>query len=1054
MTTENKGLVQRAVRGALWAGGAFAAGVAAHSSLAQAQTAPTKLAAADEAAAPVSEVVVTGSRIATPNLDAISPVTAVSSEEIKETGISRVEDLLNSLPQVVADQSSGLSMGSNGIATVNLRGLGSQRTLVLLNGRRMQGGDPAANLGTAPAFASAADLNMIPTALIERVDVLTGGASSTYGADAVAGVVNFVMNDHFEGVRLDGNFGIYNHTNHEGWIDPLLKSRGFPVPSGTNWDGENKDLTFVLGHNFADGAGNFEGYLGYRHASPATADHRDHAACQLSNNASSGSAQPFICGGSSNSAPAVFQNPSIHSSQQVNPDGTLGPRYARYNFAATHYLQRVDDRYTAGFFGKLKFNEHAEAYTEFQFEDDQTTGAYAPAGSFLGSGKAVDPTTNLTDGALSYNCGSGGFGNPGMNPYITAGEFNTLCPEYTAADGTALAGKPRVYTNAQNVAAANQYFPYAMAADGTGQILVGRRNIEGGPRQDNYTHTSYRGVLGARGDITDDWTYDVYGLFAQTRSSDFHNNDTSTQRMQNALLAIPGPNGTPVCQGGQSGCVPWNIFNPAVPISQAALNYISVPGLLESQLQEDIASGYVSGDLTKSGIKTPWADDGLKLVFGTEYRRDHLSTNPDEEFQSADLAGFGSPLPPVDASQHVWEAFHEGRLPIVRNAPFAKAFDVEWGYRYSTYSEGYNTNTYKFGLEWAPVDDVRLRASYNKAVRAPNLVELFEPQHVALDTGGDQCASGTHLSQAQCQLLGLSPQLYNLGGAAGSPAFQYNGLIGGNPKLQPEVGKTTDVGLVFTPAFLPNFNATIDYTDIKITGLVNSYGPNLIQNNCVNTGLPIWCNLVHRDPAGTLWASPAGYTYDVLLNEGGLEYKGIDFSFAYRFDMGTAGRLRTRLDGTWLKNLIFSPGAAPSYDCAGRFGPACSPITPTWRHRFLLDWDTPVSGLSAGATWRFFGSGTNTLLDPKTPDYIPGLTLTGPLPDARIPSYSYLDLRLSYAWDKITVRVGVNNVLDKDPPTIDTSASGGNQVYAESNTFPSVYDTLGRFLFANITIDF
>jgi len=276
MTTESNQILRRAVRMALLAAGA-AATAAMHPSVANAQAAP---AATAENAPVLTEVVVTGSRIASPNLDAISPVTAVSSEEIKSAGVTRIEDLLNSLPQVVADQGSGLSMGTTGVATINLRGLGPQRTLVLINGRRLMGGDPGAG---APAttnlgYGSAADVNQVPVALIERVDVLTGGASSTYGADAVAGVVNFVMNDHFEGVRIDANAGIYNHNNHDEWINPLLAARNFPTVSGTNWDGANKDFTLIMGHNFAEGAGNFEGYLGYRRDSPITADHRDHAA--------------------------------------------------------------------------------------------------------------------------------------------------------------------------------------------------------------------------------------------------------------------------------------------------------------------------------------------------------------------------------------------------------------------------------------------------------------------------------------------------------------------------------------------------------------------------------------------------------------------------------------------------------------------------------------------------------------------------------------------------------------------------------------------------------
>jgi iron complex outermembrane receptor protein len=387
-----------------------------------------------------------------------------------------------------------------------------------------------------------------------------------------------------------------------------------------------------------------------------------------------------------------------------------------------------------------------------------------------------------------------------------------------------------------------------------------------------------------------------------------------------------------------------------------------------------------------------------------------------------------------------------------------KALDLEWGYRYSSYSEGYKTNTYKFGVEYQPIDDVRLRASYNRAVRAPNLQELYQPVHVALDTGGDLCAGTPTLTAAQCALLGATGNLY--GNVAKSPAQQYNGEIGGNPNLKPEVGKTTEVGLVFTPTFLPNFNATLDYSDIKITNLINSYGPNLIQANCVATGSPTWCNLIHRDPAGTLWASQSAYTVDTILNEGGLEYKGVDIGLAYKFNLGSWGRLRTRMDGTYLKSLVYSPGAGASYDCAGRFGPSCSPVTPTWRHRMTLDWDTPVSGLSGGMTWRFFGRARSTFFDKGGPDYsatvaaAAAATPSFVIPDANIPTVSYLDLRVSYAWDKVTVRLGVNNVLDKDPPTIDTAGSGGNQIYAESNTFPSVYDTLGRYLFLNMTVDF
>ncbi len=1036
MITEINRTVRQAVRTAMWAGGAFAVGLAAQS--AEAQTAPTRVAAADDTTPPLTEVVVTGSRIATPNLDAISPVTAITAEEFKATGLTRVEDLLNSLPQVVADQGSGLSMGSTGVATINLRGLGPQRTLVLMNGRRLMGGDPGAG---APAttnlgYASAADVNQVPAALIERVDVLTGGASSTYGADAVAGVVNFVMNDHFEGVRLDANAGIYNHSNHNGWINPLLSARNFPTVSGTNWDGNNKDLTLVMGHNFADGAGNFEGYLGYRRDAPITADHRDHAACVVDNNldlSSGTSFAPYVCGGSSNSAPAVIYNQTTFSSVQVAPDGSLIPKYQRYNYAATHYLQRIDERYNAGFFGHLKFNDHVEAYTEFNFMDDDTRGNYAPAGIFLSSGFATD-NTGTRDGNWYVNCGPVGaaYGNAQMNPYLTQAEYGKICAAGNPYGTRATTGNPNDV-----------------------QLLLARRNVEGGPREDEYNHQAFRGVIGARGELAADWTYDSSFTFGKTRFSDFHNNDTSSSRMQAALLAVKDPvTGAITCRGGENGCVPWNIFDPTQPISAASLNYFSVPGLVQGSNEEDVFTTFVSGDLTHAGVKLPTADEGLKVVFGTEYRRETVVFRPDEELIAADLAGLGSPTIGIDAGYHVWEGFTELRMPLITDAPFAKRLDFEAGYRYSSYTSGFNTNTYKFGLEWSPVSDVRFRGGYNQAVRVPNVAELFKPAYVGLDGGGDACV-GTNFTAAQCALTGLNAANYP---AAASPAGQYNGQIGGNPHLKPETAKTKNIGVVFTPSYLPGFSATVDYTDIKITDVITSYGPNIIQANCIASGDPnnSFCQMIHRNAAGSLWSSPQGYTIDPLFNLGGLENKSIDVGLAYRIRMGSWGQVRTRLDGTYLLKLTTTSGST-KFDCAGRFGPDCSPVTPQWRHRMTVDWDTPFTGFSTGATWRFFGQASNTLLDPTVkPDYVGAAVIAanGLPPDARVPTISYLDLRVAYAIDKITVRAGVNNVLDKDPPFLDTINSGGNQIYAESNTYPSVYDTAGRYLFLNVTVDF
>src|SRR5262249_40298597 len=259
---------------------------------------------------------------------------------------------------------------------------------------------------------------------------------------------------------------------------------------------------------------------------------------------------------------------------------------------------------------------------------------------------------------------------------------------------------------------------------------------------------------------------------------------------------------------------------------------------------------------------------------------------------------------PYSGTYHVWEGFTEARMPLASHLPGLNSLDLEAGVCYSSYSIGFNTNTYKLGLTWSPVSDVRFRASYNRAVRVPNLGELYKPDVVELDAGSDQCAAGSYSTPTPANAAACA--LTNYGKPIAiptlqSPAGQYNGVLGGNPNLKPEVGITKAVGMVLTPRFLPGFSLTVDYADIRITDVITSMGPNLIQKNCVASGSATssFCQLIHRDSNGTLWASPQGYTIDPLLNIAGLENESIDVGMAYRWDMGRAGRLRSRLDGTY-----------------------------------------------------------------------------------------------------------------------------------------------------------
>src|SRR6266853_1680966 len=337
--------VRNAVRLALAACATTATGP-----LLYAQTAPAP------APAPVEEVVITGSRLSqAPNDISISPITSVSQEDIQQTGLIRVEDILGNLPQIGAEQSSGTSISSVGVATVSLRSLGSQRTLVLVDGRRM---NPGGSGGVSGGNANAADINQIPAALIERADVLTGGASAVYGADAVAGVVNFVLNTHYQGIKLDTDYGYNNHSNSNSLYMGYLQNSPYPIqsPPSTVNTGQNRSASVVAGANFADGAGNATAYVTYLNSGAAVGNQFDHAGCTL--NGGSTVNQPIQCGGSSTSATGRFKmfGATANGSSTIFSDTAAKNGFvhftnaARYNYGALSYFSRPAERWTAGAF--------------------------------------------------------------------------------------------------------------------------------------------------------------------------------------------------------------------------------------------------------------------------------------------------------------------------------------------------------------------------------------------------------------------------------------------------------------------------------------------------------------------------------------------------------------------------------------------------------------------------------------------------------------------------------------------------------------------------------
>lgn len=986
-----------------------------------------------------ADIVVTGSRIPQPNLTSASPVTVLSSADIKLQGTTRTEDLINSLPQAFATQGSNISNGSTGTASVNLRNLGSARTMVLINGRRLQPGDPR--------LGSIADINFVPSALVKRVDVLTGGASSVYGADAVAGVVNFIMDTGFKGLRIDAQASTFMHNNDVD--DSILNAnvaRGFTPPHGMSVNGGAMDISAAFGTSFDDNRGHIMAYATYRKQNQVLQATRDYSFCALAARTGAqgglGSGTPprdFNCGGSATSNFAtLFTNVgTFHVEGNQFLPGTIPFNFGPYNF-----YQRPDERYTFGAFAEYEISSGAKPYLEAMFMHDVSNSQIAPSGNFFA-------TTTI-------NCD---------NPLLSTQQFNTICvPANTFVDSNGVT---------QAVA------------------YVGRRNVEGGGRQDHLQHTAYRLVGGVRGDLLKGVAYDAYYQFGTTRLTQTYLNDFSIRRLQMAMDVIanpavggvPGiPVGTPVCRASvltpgdatAAACVPYNVFADG-GVTPEALTFLQTPLLLEGHVNESIANLNFTIDGGEYGMQLPWAERGVGLNVGAEYRKESLNVQPDLQFQLGDGAGQGAPTLPVSGSFDVRELFAEVQIPIVENN-FIDELTVTAGYRYSDYKvadNSFSTDTYKIAVELAPISDIRLRASYNRAVRAPNVVELFSATLVGLGGTDDPCAGpAPTATAAQCANTGVTAGQY--GSIIDNPANQFNAQFGGNVDLSPETADTYTLGVILQPRFVPGLAVTVDYFDIKIEDLIGTLGFQTIMNNCLTTGAAETCSLINRAPgSGSLWLSPAGFIETSNINIGGLRTKGIDLNATYSRQLFNAGTLNVSMVGTYLKDLIIDTGIRPGingasgdpldgkYNCAGFFGNTCGTPSPEWRHKLRVGY-TFKSGIGISGQWRYFGK---VDLDTHSTDCDLGANIgthCGVLPtdlsayrprNAQIGSQSYFDLALTARIaDRYSFRIGANNIFDKEPPIVGGEVS--NAPFGNGNTYPQVYDALGRYLFAGVTVDF
>ena len=996
--------------------------------LAQApRTAATQAATAAADPGPLQEIIVTGSRIASPNEVSTSPIQVVSSKSIQVSGKTDISDIITQLPQNynndlgqdLGNGTSGLAT-AGGVATADLRGLGPARTLVLIDGRRLGVGSP----NTAIA-QPAPDLDQIPAGLVERVEVVTGGASAAYGSDAIAGVVNFIMKKDFQGFQLDGQVGENWHENHDRIVQNLVEQFGRTPPTGTAQDGRNKAFDLLMGSNFADGKGNVTAFLSYRHADPVASSRRDFGACQLDPvQDADKNVTGLACGGSSNSnwfEPASGPNKgSVYSVSGTSfvPNGSAATTPpASYNSQPFIFMTREDDRYNAAFMAHEDINDWFRPYTEFFFMDDKTHEQVAPAALFKDS-NPLDPT-----GAGDYyvNC---------SNPLLSPQQQGILCTPAQIAADTANPGSA------------------------TAQVRIGRRNIEGGDRFIDFEHTNYRAVFGSKGTFADAWSYDLYGQYFYTAFSDSNQKYLSYESITNALL-VTGTAANPTCiSGSNRGCVPYNIFKDG-GVTQAALNYLYLLGTATGSATLRTLHADVTGKLGDYGLTSPLASEGVGVNVGFEHRNDHELLQPDSAEESQLLSGFGSAVAPIDAGLSVAEEFIELRAPLIQDKAAAKELLFDSGYRRSDYSTAGVTNTYKFEVQYAPIADYRFRASYDRAIRAPSVAELFTPPIVGLTTVvPDPCAPPISFTLVQCARTGVTAAQYGSASIPQGTANQLSQETSGNPALKPEQADTYTIGLNFAPSQIAHLTGSIDYFHIQVKDEIGVIPYLVVLSNCANTGDPTFCSQIVRSPStGSLTGNSiasGGYVIQKNYNLGTAINSGIDTQLNYKLDLPIGfGEVSFALNGAYLLHNETTPlPGAPTYDCAGLFGATCQTINPRWHHLFRTTWDTPWD-VSASLTWRYIGSVSqdNNSNDPT----LHFATFGGyDFVNAGIPSYSYIDLEATWNVSKILqIRAGANNILDKDPPLIDSGIVAGGA----ANTY-SIYDLFGRQLFVAFTAKF
>lgn len=988
-------------------------------------------------------IIVTGTRIARPNMEAASPIAVVTGDAAQENADITLDTYLNTLPQVnPAGTTTSNNPGNGGQSNVNLRGLGSNRNLVLIDGRRPM----------VSANSLTVDLNTIPAALIDRIEVITGGAGAVYGADAIAGAVNLVLKDDFEGVDLTASYS--NATK--------------------DWDAQEFTISGVVGGNFADGRGNaviavdwserqalIKSQREFSVFATSTTSFLPDGAIFDSSNAFSQDAVDalFVSYGS-----AAGSVPAGSNLLGVNPDGTLFSK-GIFNspIDVENFRGPIDFSVNQALFPDLySYNfdevnllvlpfERTSVMSKTNFEIVPQAEVFAQAGyTRYTSATALAPTPIPTVGIRAIGeADTDQVASPLITPGSVCGSAGTSA---CSADFTLVipVTNPFIPDDLATLLASRTGDNANLVGSGADEpFLMRQRTLDIGLRQSEYTNQVFQLLGGLRGDLTDRFSYELSYSFGRTNIDQLQTGNVDTQRLFDLLNAADG--GASVCDGG---------FNPfgRQPISASCVDYLAATGLLRREFTQKIVQGFVVGELVDM------AGGPLTAVLGAEQRDFRYELDPGTS--SGPISGFNTQSPD-EGKNRFTDIFGELSIPVVADQPWARELTITLGYRASRSeftdlisgqeSDPRWDDAYKAELIWSPTYDINVRGSYQRSVRAPNFAELFSGGGSAPQiydpcsvTSNFRTSGGTDATDI-CRDAGLDQ---GLGAAVDtfvqSPGAQASVQVRGNTDLGPETADTFTAGVAFSNGggFIPGLTGSIDWYKIDISDTIQVPDSNTIIADCYN----FYGNNPNLDPTyascGQLLRrgdilgvrGPGGTTAYPGVNGGKLSTSGIDLQLNYGINPGFTGD--DRLNFNLLVNYLIDfkqqvLDNQPVLDYAGTasfFGAGLGTSFPEWRANLTTRYDMGWLGWTNRV--RYIDGMEN-----RASIIFPGESFTGP------GSTIYVDTAFDITpVEFLTVRLGVNNVFDKAPETYAPNVQSG--------TDPSLYDVIGRRVFAQANIRF